>query len=354
MAATLRSRLPEDVVVIGAGVSGLALARELQAHGRSPIVLERSRGVGGRCATRRIDGQPVDHGIACIHGRSRRFLAELDRVSDIALVPQWPSLTVGDGTPCRPEAFETRDRRVAFGAGVNRFAKHLAAGLNIRTEAEVTTLRLLDPGSTARSAWELTMATGDIVRCEHVALTMPAPAVAALLRQMAPPPQAIAGVLPLIDLVRTLPCLTVIARYPDGTASPSWQASFPRTSPVLQTIFHDSSKRECGSRLTLVIQARAAFSRAHLKEPVESWTRAMIESAAALHGDWIAAPDLVQSHSWSRARVNAGSELTRPLTVTLGDGALLGIAGDGFHAAGGIEGAYLSGIALAERFIAHR
>lgn len=346
--------MPADVVVIGAGVAGLALARELKAHGRSPIVLERSRGLGGRCATRRIDGQPVDHGVACIHGRSRRFLAELDRVGDIALVPDWPSLRVGDGTPCRPEAFETRDRRVAFGEGVNRFAKHLAAGLETRTEAEVTTLRLLDPASARRPGWALTMATGETVRCDHVALTMPAPAVAALLRQMKPLPEEIAAVLPLIDLVRALPCLTVIARYPDGTTPPHWQASFPRTITELQSIFHDSSKRARGARLTLVIQARAAFSRAHLEEPVESWTRALIQSAAALHGDWIAAPDLVQSHSWRRARVDAGSELAQPLMVKVGDGALLGIAGDGFHSAGGIEGSYLSGIALAERLIANR
>ncbi len=346
--------MPADVVVIGAGVAGLALARELKAHGRSPIVLERSRGLGGRCATRRIEGQPVDHGVACIHGRSGRFLAELDRVDDIVLVPEWPSLRVGDGTPCRPEAFDARDRRVAFGHGVNRFANHLSAGLDVRTEAEVKALRLIDPASALGSRWALTMATGETVRCDQVALTMPAPAVAALLRQMTPLPEEIAAVLPLIDLVRALPCLTVIARYKVGTTPPDWQASFPRTSPALQSIFHDSSKRARGARLTLVFQSRAAFSRAHLVEPVEKWTRALIQSAAALHGDWIAAPDLVQSHSWRWARVDAGSELAQPLTVTIGDGALLGIAGDGFHSAGGIEGAYLSGIALAERLIADR
>jgi len=70
-----------DVAVIGAGISGLTLARALRAAGRSAVVLERSRGVGGRCATRRIDGQPVDHGVAFLHGRDPRFLAELDAVT---------------------------------------------------------------------------------------------------------------------------------------------------------------------------------------------------------------------------------------------------------------------------------
>jgi phytoene dehydrogenase-like protein len=49
-------------VIVGAGIAGLACARELASCGREAVVLERSRGVGGRCATRRVNGQPVDHG----------------------------------------------------------------------------------------------------------------------------------------------------------------------------------------------------------------------------------------------------------------------------------------------------
>jgi renalase len=49
--------------------------------------------------------------------------------------------------------------------------------------------------------------------------------------------------------------------------------------------------------------------------------------------------------------VAAGSELAQPVAVRLDGGAALGVAGDGFHAAGGVEGAYLSGLALAERFL---
>jgi predicted NAD/FAD-dependent oxidoreductase len=53
---------------------------------------------------------------------------------------------------------------------------------------------------------------------------------------------------------------------------------------------------------------------------------------------------------WRKARVAAGSELSGPLAVRLDGGALLGVAGDGLHEAGGAEGAFLSGLALADRF----
>jgi len=145
--------------------------------------------------------------------------------------------------------------------------------------------------------------------------------------------------------------LTVIARYPAQAPAPVWEISLPRSSVAIHTILHDSSKRAPGSPLMLVIQARPGFSRTHLDDPMESWSRTMLEEAAALHGEWIARPELTQTHIWRKARVAVGSELAGPVAVRLDGGAVLGVAGDGFHAAGGVEGAYLSGMALAERFL---
>jgi len=52
----------------------LTCARDLVAAGWSVLVVEKSRGVGGRCATRRMLGQPTDIGLTYYHadGASRR------------------------------------------------------------------------------------------------------------------------------------------------------------------------------------------------------------------------------------------------------------------------------------------
>jgi hypothetical protein len=51
-----------DVIVVGAGVAGLACARALADAGRAPHVLERSDSVGGRVRTDLVDGFRLDHG----------------------------------------------------------------------------------------------------------------------------------------------------------------------------------------------------------------------------------------------------------------------------------------------------
>ncbi len=50
------------VLVIGAGLSGLAAARTLQRSGREVLVLEQSPEVGGRVQTQEINGYRVDKG----------------------------------------------------------------------------------------------------------------------------------------------------------------------------------------------------------------------------------------------------------------------------------------------------
>ena len=55
-------RTTHDVVVVGAGLSGLAAARQLCLHGLDVAVLEASDAVGGRVRTDHVDGLLLDRG----------------------------------------------------------------------------------------------------------------------------------------------------------------------------------------------------------------------------------------------------------------------------------------------------
>ena len=54
---------PGQVAIIGAGISGLACARMLKDHGIAVTLYEKSRGPGGRAATRPVPtDRSFDHG----------------------------------------------------------------------------------------------------------------------------------------------------------------------------------------------------------------------------------------------------------------------------------------------------
>ncbi len=75
-----------DVIVIGAGLSGLVAARELEAQGRSVLVIEASDRPGGRVKTDLIDGFQIDHGFQVINPgypqvKKSGVLKEIDFIS---------------------------------------------------------------------------------------------------------------------------------------------------------------------------------------------------------------------------------------------------------------------------------
>ena len=69
-----------DVVVIGAGVAGLAAAADLAARGVRVVVLEARDRIGGRIDTRRDPGVPIpiELGAECLHGAAPETTAIVD------------------------------------------------------------------------------------------------------------------------------------------------------------------------------------------------------------------------------------------------------------------------------------
>jgi len=79
-----------QIIVIGAGVAGLAAARRLAAAGARVVVLERAPAVGGRVATAQTEGCRYELGAEFLAGFYRRTLAiveELGLRGDVRRIP---------------------------------------------------------------------------------------------------------------------------------------------------------------------------------------------------------------------------------------------------------------------------
>jgi len=128
-----------EVIVIGAGITGLVCARALSAP-----VIEKSRGVGGRLATRRIDDEKFDHGL-----------------------PHWP---------LSPES-SALFAKTSHPEGLTAIAKELARGLELHKETRVEKLVRLPAG------WLLECSDQREFQARKVILTAPVPQALELLEK---------------------------------------------------------------------------------------------------------------------------------------------------------------------------
>ena len=69
----------KTVIVVGAGIAGLAAARQLRRWGHRVVVLEAQRVAGGRVRTEELEGRPVDLGAMIIVGTQGNPLLTLAR-----------------------------------------------------------------------------------------------------------------------------------------------------------------------------------------------------------------------------------------------------------------------------------
>jgi renalase len=328
-------------IVIGAGISGLTVARGLAHFGYDITLIEKARGVGGRCATRRVNDEFVDHGVPFVHGETDRFRSLLDKMSPEKKSLDWPFHLQGKGTPCQPHAFRNKSFRFAFKEGMTVLPKHLARSLNVKLKARVENFEINNEHFVLRLE-------NEEITAPLLVLTCPIPQTLELLKPLLAgdmEPQAIARVL---DQICLLPCLTVLAGF-DRASSDLWHLWWPGPESPIHSLINNSSKRDKQGQQSIVIQASPAYSRYFLEASSETWTPVLLKEASKWIGSWAEHPSWIQTHVWRYARVQRGDELKHPLFFQFKNGPTLGLCGEAFHPLGGLEGAFLSGQEMVAR-----
>jgi predicted NAD/FAD-dependent oxidoreductase len=123
------NRSQPTVAVVGAGISGLTCARTLADYGLPVTVFEKSRGVGGRMATRRSDNVAAfDHGAQYFTVRDERFQNCVDSWQHAGLVQRWTGRIVSLHDQDTEQDKSSTARFVAC-PGMNAICRHLAERL---------------------------------------------------------------------------------------------------------------------------------------------------------------------------------------------------------------------------------
>ncbi|MFC4951165.1 NAD(P)/FAD-dependent oxidoreductase [Pseudonocardia sp. GCM10023141] len=260
------------VIVVGAGLSGIACATELAAAGIPVRVLERSDVIGGRMASPLLHGRPVDVGAAYFTVRDPGFAQVVARWQAARLVHEWTDeLAVFDAGR---RSTAPGPMRWAAPGGLGSLVAELATGLDVELGRAV---RHVGPGP---------MVDGE--RADTVVLAMPDPQALTLLDPVAPA---------ATDLAERAwrPALVVAA----GFAERAWEplpAAFVNGHPVLAHVADDGNRRGDGAPVLVAhttaeqvgvgVPAVLAAVRALLGIPAEpQWSHALLWPQASPAGD---------------------------------------------------------------------
>lgn len=334
-----------DVAIIGAGLAGLTCAQQLHQAGYSVVVVEKSRGVGGRVATRRLHDTCADHGVRYLEPQGKLLQQLIERLLQRGILQAWTD-TIYELQATKLELVVKSDSqpsqltRYVAPAGMTAVAKFLATGLEIWLNRRVQAI-----APTAEQTWHLTFDSKDEAPSEltvgAVVVAIPAPQALMLLE-----PLAETGLSPdFLDSLRSVefdPCLSVMAGYSVDLPLPPWKACTLSKDSDLAWIGVDSSKRPDAQMPIFVLQSTAEFATRYLDaEDLNPAGEQLLSHAAKLLIPWLDTPNWFQVHRW---RYAFPSESLNPEFLDAGTGLPLVCCGDW---CGGnlIESAMNSGLA---------
>ena len=324
----------ESCIVVGAGISGLLAARELNDAGWRVTVLDKGRGVGGRMATRRIAAARFDHGAQFFTVRDERFEGLVDDWLARGAAAEWTRGFADAEGNASPDGHP----RYRGSEGMTSIPKHLAAGLDVRTGERVVRVDREEDG------WTVACESGLSVSGGALLLTAPVPQSLALAESgNYGLPRGMRGELEGISYD---PCLAVMALLDGQSPVPEPGGVQIKDEPL--DWIGDNATKGLSDRPALTIHAGPRWSREHYEDEEAEVTRALLELAGEQLGSDLPAAAVETSLArWRYSWVTSAHE--DPCLVASEDPPLL-FCGDGFGKPK-VEGAALSGLAAADRLL---
>ena len=306
----------DPVVVVGAGIAGVAAARALTGTGLEVVVLDRGHRVGGRMASRRTDGRMVDTGASYFTVSDDRFAAVAQDWRTRGLARPWTdTFVVAHEAELEPKSGP--DRWAAPG-GLRSLVEDLAVGLDVRE----ATVEHVGPGLVVD---DLAAAAVILAMPDLQALRVLDPAYADLRRRLDDPYE---------------PVLALTATWSER-CWPDVDGAFVADDPVISWIADDGRHRGDGAPV-LVAHSTGDFAAEHLVAPGEAAGPMTLALRDAL--GIATEPVSTHVHRWTFGKPTG--HRTEPFA--LDDAALVGVCGDAFSDRPRVESAYLSGRALGE------
>ena len=316
----------KKIAVIGAGMAGITCARRLYDAGLDVEIFEKSRGIGGRLATRRTDFGSFDHGAPFFSATSDRFAAYTAEKLEEGSLACWNDASFGDA--------KSALQFVGL-PGMNAFLKPESTPLRLHTETTIS--GILDDGEKLRLEGSTPLDTAGF---SHVVVTAPAPQAAQITANI----PSLKAALESIVFAPSWVLMIAVRRAPHG---PTGFVAAPH--PDIKQMIQETAKPGRAPDKELerwVVHCTDEFSASALEETPAVIIDRMLPAALEILKPGNAGIAHFAAHRWRYA--TAVKSASSPVLLSA-DGRVL-VAGDGC-APGGVQGAFESGWAAADAIL---
>ena len=320
---------PLNVAIIGAGMAGLSAAQSLQNNGLQVKLFDKSRGPGGRMATRRVDQFAFDHGAQYFTVRDARFRRQVNSWIEDGIVDTWAG-TIGTADRGTLEKKEASPARFVGTPRMSAITRHMATNLDIAYKTRIEQAVYDDKKWTLFDTNRNNLGDYDAL----IVTTPPEQAIPFL--QTSPTLES------KVRKINMLPCWAVMAAFEEPLPIP-FDGLFLQNNP-LSWACRNSSKPGRPQYESWILHGSPEWSKAHLERDATEVLPQLLAAFAEATGIKLKRPIFSTAHRWRYALAETPSDNEHLWDEEKN----LVVSGDWCNGSR-VEGAYLSGVAAAGR-----
>lgn len=322
------------IAIIGAGMAALSALAVLRQHGHQVELFEKSRGTGGRLASKRGQQASWDMGAQYIKANSPEFARTLADWHQQGLVEPWAVTPwVLENGSARPSPDD--QLRYAAPSRMTSLSRALAEPATaLHTSTRITALQQ------AGQRWQVQSEQNEIFADFDAVIVTTPPA------QAEPLVSSSTTLSSACQNAHMLPCWTLLLAF-EQPLTTAFDAAFVKDGPI-QWLARNSSKPGRAALETWVIMARHDWSHSCI-DHTRPWVEQQLISAF-----WqLLGQDAVKPlESWLHRWLYALPQQPSGSGFALDHQQKLALCGDWLHSAS-VEGAWLSGQAAATALLGH-
>jgi predicted NAD/FAD-dependent oxidoreductase len=318
----------KKIAIIGAGIAGITIASKLQ-NLNEVTVFEKSRGVGGRMSSRRVEDYSFDHGAQFFTAKTAEFKELCRKAESEGVIEQWNCnfVEIKGNQILEKWQFSSRYPHFVATPQMNSLCKYIGKDLNILLSQEIISIKF------DNDKWSLNSKEGAVFRdFDYLILAIPSHQTINLI------PESF-GHFDVISNSKMSACFALMLAFKKPLKI-NFEAALVKESNI-SWISLNHSKPQRPKAFSMVVNSSNKWAEENIEEDLEVIKEKMISSLQKIINFDLEDINYQNIHRWKYAN----SDLQKG-EKSLFDAKLnLGICGD-WLISGRVESAFLSALDL--------